>query len=431
MRKEAWRTWLMWGVTLLLLAALAAWLATVFELADVESRTPPTGEAATNPLYAAQALARDLGAHVTKQTSLDTLPPPGATLVLTSTEWNLLPGREDALRDWVKQGGHLVIPSRLLAGSSEDNPLTRWLPVRWAEGKAKPIAKPKPTAGDDSDDEDDDDDDEDDDGDSSTASTTGAKGGTCKAEKSDRADPPSCRRLDETGHSAGPGFCICDTYPRALQPKPGAVAQWSAGEHGSGPALLRVAVEQGSVTVIGIWGAMTDTDILKADHAQAWAAALRLHPDMQLWFVTEESREPLLAWLWQRGWLVVVLGLLALAAALWRAAPRFGPRQALPRVERRSMAEQIIGTAHFLARSDAQALHRAQLRALDEAAAPRLLRWEQLDLNARARAIAALTGQSADALVRAMSDGARQQARLEADLCTLEIAARRLRASST
>ena len=92
------------------------------------------------------------------------------------------------------------------------------------------------------------------------------------------------------------------------------------------------------------------------------------------------------------------------------------------------MAEQIIGTAHFLARSDTQALHRAQLRALDEAAAPRLRRWAQMDVNARARALAALTGLQADALVRAMTAGARSAARLEADLCYLETAVRRLRA---
>ena len=407
---------LLWGAALALLAALLAWLALIFELADVETHTPPTGEAATNPLYAAQALARGLGAHVTQQTSLDTLPPPGATLVLSSMQWNLLPGREDALHDWVRQGGHLVIPSMLLGARDADTPLNRWLPVRWAKTETKPKtqadakAKPKPPSSADSDDADD----------------------AGDAGKPDALICPSpCRYLTETGESAGPGFRICNAYLATLELKPGAVALWSASERGNRPVLLRAAVGQGSVTVIGIWwGAITGENILKADHAQAWVAALRLHPGMPLWFVAEESREPLLAWLWQRAWAVWLLGLLALGAALWRAAPRFGPRQALPRVERRSMAEQIIGTAHFLARSDAQALHRAQLRALDEAAAPRLPRWVRLDLNARARAIAAITGQPADALARAMSGGARPVAKLEADLCTLETAVRRLRSSS-
>jgi hypothetical protein len=433
MRHWPWRGWLLWGAALLLLAAVAAWLMHAFELADVEFRTPATGEAAANPLYAAQALARDMGAQVTRQTSLDPLPPPGATLVLTSGQWDLLPGRDGALRDWVRQGGHLVIPYYLVR-SGEDNLLNRWLPVRWAKAKTKTEtetrsraeaqARPKPPPHGDPDSEDD----ADDENDSGDAGDTGQPG------KPDCANAPicrdACRHLTETGESAGPGFRICDTYPATLELKPNAVAQWSASERGNPPALLRAAEGQGSVTAIGIWSAITHEDILKADHAQAWAAALRLRPGMALWFVAEESREPLLIWLWQRAWLALLLGLLALGAALWRAAPRFGPRQALPRVERRSMAEQIVGTAHFLARSDAQALHRAQLRALDEAAAPRLHRWEQLDLDARARAIAALTGLQADALARAMTGGPRHAANLEADLCCLETAARRLRSSS-
>ena len=447
------RDWLWRGLVLLLLALVGVWLAFTLEWGDEEIYIPPKDEAATNPLYGAQALARELGAHVTKQTSLDTLPPPGATLVLTSVEWNLLPGREQALHEWVKQGGHLVIPSYALNARGEDNPLGRWLPVRLDEGKRKPRpktdtgaetkpndgaqAKPKPKPHDDSDAEDDDDDD--------GADDEADSGGADASEKPDDGDAPVCRPpelidRDPCHHLLEPGgarFRICDTYPTELELKPDAALQWSAAERGHPPALLRAAVEQGSVTVVGVWSAFSRErwrqvePVLEGDHAHAWAATLRLRPGMELWFVAEESRPSLPLWLWLRGWPAVLLGLLALAAALWRAAPRFGPRQALPRVERRSMAEQIIGTAHFLARSDGQALHRAQLRALDEAAAPRLRRWAQMDANARARALSTLTGLPADALARAMSGEARNPARLDADLATLETAVRGLRSSST
>ena len=50
----------------------------------------------------------------------------------------------------------------------------------------------------------------------------------------------------------------------------------------------------------------------------------------------------------------------ALAAALWRAAVRFGPLAAAPCQPRRSMAEQVRGTARFLRRHGARALHAAQ-----------------------------------------------------------------------
>jgi len=452
MRNWPWRTWLIWAAILLLLAGVFAWLATIFEITDVQSRTPPTGEAATNPLYAAQALARGLGADVALHTSLDPLPPPGATLVLTTNHWNLLPGRDDALRDWVRQGGHLVIPGRLLRDNDEDGPLIRWLPVRWpkakasttcaAEPKASADARARPETPSQSDPDDDDDDsaavDQNNSGnpprqtDKQGKSTCGQQGDTGQDGEPalDLRRNDACRFLGETGDAAGPGFRICETFVWGVEPKPDETVQWSASEAGRHPALLRVAAGKGSVTAIGIWDAMTWQHILRADHGQAWAATLRLRPGMQLWFVSEESRESLLAWLWRQGWAALLLGLLALAAALWRAAPRFGPRLALPRVERRSMAEQIIGTAHFLARSDAQALHRAQLRALDEAAALRLPSWARLDLPTRARAIAALTNLRDSALASAMTSGARSAANLEADLCYLETAVRRLRAGA-
>jgi hypothetical protein len=79
-------------------------------------------------------------------------------------------------------------------------------------------------------------------------------------------------------------------------------------------------------------------------------------------------------------------------------------------------------------------LHAAQLRALDEAAAPRLKRYTQLDLTRRAAAIAMATGLDRTALLRAMtidkSRTARQSYALAFDLMLLERARRRLLAGA-
>lgn len=436
------RDWLWPGVGLLLCAALAGWLMWATEWADRDIRIPPSGEAAANPLYAAQALAGELGADVTRKTSLEALPPAAATLVLSSESWNLLPGREQALRDWVEQGGNLVIPRDRLDDKID------WLPIhevadKPAKSRAGSTACPKPAdEPEESGGEDDDDDDED-----ASPKTRAdavrkpaAKKLTCDPWESDSTGDDifsymssmsnrSCHYLSETGAGDGQGFRVCAwlALSKSLEPKAGAVSAWSVNDLQGHAVLRRVALGRGSVTVIGVWDAITGEDILDADHAQLWAAALQLRPGMALWFVADERRATLLLWLWQRAWAALLLGLLALAAWLWRSAPRFGPRQATPRLERRSMAEQIVGTAHFLARSDGQALHQAQLRALGEAAAPRLRRWDQLEASARARQIARLTGLPPDAVASALAEGPRPPARLEADLCCLETAARRLR----
>jgi hypothetical protein len=210
------------------------------------------------------------------------------------------------LREWVRQGGHLVIPAYRI----DRDALSKWLPLRYkTESEAE----------------------------------TETKAPSCR---NDLDNQDKYRQLVETGPSAGPGFRVSRESSSPLEPKPDTTSEWSA-DGPDGPELLRVTFGQGSVTAIGIWFAMTNNNILEADHAQAWAAALRIHSGMSLWFVDEENREALPVWFWQQAWIVLLLGLLALSAALWRAAPRFGPKQAIPRVERRSMAEQIIGTAHF------------------------------------------------------------------------------------
>lgn len=412
------RDWLWRGLALLLLAAMAAFLVWATEWADADFHVPAKGEAATNELYAAQAIARELGAQVSRRTTLDALPPAGATLVLSAWDvGSLMRGQEQALRAWVEQGGHLVIPASVLKQMDG-------LPVRQIEDGSKtekPAAKAKTSP-------------------QAQTETTG----TGSEKPISRRLPPGviesempdqCRYLTESGTPTGPGFRVCGRFETAqsLQPEHGVDSAWALHDRHGRAVLRRVKLGQGDVTAIGIWSSMTGKEILKADHALLWVAALQSRAGMVLWFVDEQSRQSLLAWLWQHGWPALLSGILVLAAWLWRGTPRFGPQLATAQGQRRSMAEQIIGTAHFLARSDAPALYRAQLRALDEAAAPRLRHWSALDERARARAVAAVTGLPADALRRAMRSGhaaKRRVGRLDADLAYLETAVRRLRAAA-
>jgi hypothetical protein len=200
--------------------------------------------------------------------------------------------------------------------------------------------------------------------------------------------------------------------------------------------LLRVAVGAGSVTAVPGWGLFTfgnnlslfsNSRILSGDNALIAVAALQASPGAEVWFVSGRSGQPLLAWLWTRAPVVLVLGLLALALWLWRASARFLPIEASPPLARRSMSEQISGTATFLWHRSPEALHAAQVRALDEAATLRLRQYARLDRVDRAAAIAAATGIGASALNRALNWAAAQGAHaLPRVLTSLETARRRL-----
>ena len=133
-------------------------------------------------------------------------------------------------------------------------------------------------------------------------------------------------------------YRVAETEPAPL---------WSLGGPRSGE-MMRLAIGKGTVTVVGPWKLLENRHALRADNALALIAALQVRAGSQFWFVAEEARESLLAWVWQHGWVAVLLTLLALALFLWRDMPRFGPLARQDSRHRRSMTEQVRGTAHFL-----------------------------------------------------------------------------------
>jgi hypothetical protein len=378
----------------LLLAAGLAWLVTATEWTEVDVTKPPRGEAAKNRLYALQSVLRTLGATVVKRQNLEAMPPAQARLVLQSRHWDLFPDRGRRLRQWVEQeGGHLVIPGSMV----DHRELVDWLPVQIIEDAPKKRSE------------------------EAEATRPGRRTGP------DR----DCRPLAEPDEVApayadGRSYRVCvPRYWERYKVAPGRVAEWSlAGV--AGRVLVRVAAGRGSVTVVAPWSLLDNANVLRADNALAAVAALQAGKGAQVWFVAEEAREPFFAWLWQQAWPAALLALAALALFLWRGAVRFGPGAAILERHRRSIAEQVGGTAQFLQRHGAASLHAAQLRALNETAARHLRRYPQLDAVQRAQALADATGVERPAIARALVPGARSAADLPADLHILETVRRRL-----
>ncbi len=401
------------------------WLVTSTEWVEEDVPSPLRGEAATNPYYTATRLLRRLGVRVERHDNLDRMPPPHATLVLDSTHWALFPERIAQLRQWVEHGGHLVAQPYLL----HDDNFTAWAPIEAVE-RPKPKVKPAvPVNAPHQDDEEDDD--EPQAAPPAPASAPAAQAGTRWVPRRPKGNCTPRREPESVPASYADGqreFSICGFNGDLLLKSKGGAPLWSLDGPG-GPEAMRVALGQGRVTALLLDEVFDNRGAIEGDNALAMVAMLAVHAGDEVWFVSDEKREPLLPWVWHQAWIVVVLAGLALAAALWRNGLRFGPLAARPPEGRRSVGEQIRGTAEFVWHRSAGALHAAQLRALDEVARRRVRGYDKLDRGARAQALARATGLEADALGRALDTRlARPRHAWPATLALLETARRRIAA---
>jgi hypothetical protein len=418
--------------------ALVVAIAHYTEWVEIDTPRDPFGLAQTEPEYRLNRLLHKLGVQVTVVARLERLPPDGATLVLKSWNWNAFPAWDEALRKWVERGGNLVasfatVQDRSGLGSAS------WIPVRKVLQRA--TVRVQPQAGGDEDDEDD----NVHEGDPKVVIATRYGNTSCEwlaeprgiapawpdrgeefappadfSRKSGSADP-----VDRPSAHALWG-CFNRSYPFEASAPTWALAS------GDSNRMVRVAVGSGSVTVLGELELFGNHLIHRGENALIAIPVLQARRGSEVWIVDGPGAAPILAWLWQAAPSVLLLSASALAFWLWRSAPRFGPRMEGPAAVRRSMAEQVLGTARFLAWRDPAALMDAQRRALDEAAAPRIRDWRRMTTHDRALALASATGLDAGALRQALaiegSPGRRALARL---LALLENARRILRRKAT
>lgn len=376
-----------------LLIALCAWLFTATEWVDTNVDAKPEGEALTNELYATQQLVRALGGTVVKRQGLEELPPTEATVVITSLRWTAIVEQDARLHQWVEQGGHLLIPAYMLEQEEFDD----WLPIGFKSKKNGPSER--------------------------WASGALVNGSACHDVLEMAKTLADAELATETGRT----WRLCSFKSSALQSSEPAV--WAL-EGPYGPEALRVAMGRGTVTVLGPSDIALRRNVLHGDNAPALFAAMNLSPKAQVWFVADEKHLSFMLWLWAHAWQALALSALALAAALWRASARFGPRVANAGVGRRSVAEQVRGTAQFLRKSGGDALYLAQARALDDMAARYIPLYRSMDAAARAQAICQRTTVDSTALARAMSRTLRRTpADLQAALQLLEAARRAVQAA--
>jgi len=201
---------------------------------------------------------------------------------------------------------------------------------------------------------------------------------------------------------------------------------WSLSDS-SGVQAMRVLVDRGSVTVVNSTP-FRYHNLLEGDHAKVLAAASGLHRGDEVHFLSEDDHPSLLALMWHHGAPVVAVTLMLTALLLWRGCVRFGPLAAPHEPARRSLAEQIRGTAEFALRhGTGTSLHAACVRALDEAAERRLKIYPRLGAEQRTAALARLTGFDPQALASAVGNpDVRSRHELRRAIALLEAARRHI-----
>lgn len=348
---------------------------------DIPIPTPAKGEAITNPFYAAQRFAEELGATTRRDRSL-MVPSPQSVIVLSVWHWDLSPQRQAALRRWVESGGRLVV-DRAIAGDLSE--FKSWSGLEWDYNEEVADAY---------------------------------------YEEHDEDEYEECAPVEEVAPQQGPSYSMCGldfSFVKTERPM-----QWALRD-AAGHQAVRVAVGEGSVTLLNV-EPFTHRALFDGDHAALFVAATGLARGDEVVFVTEDDYPPLLTLLWNSGAPAVALSLVVIAFALWRGAVRFGPTLAAPEPRRRSMAEQIRGSGYFALKfGEGAPLHAAAVRALTEVARRRIPAYPRLSRPQKAAALGKATGMNGEALMSAIDAVSKRRAKeLPNTLALLESARRQL-----
>ena len=393
MSRRLSRTAIALGVGLALVAALVIWIARNTYWDHFQVPLPLRGEALINPYYAAQHFAEALGTKTEREHLLHRMPESSGVLVLGTWHWDLSGARRTQIERWVEGGGRLIV-DRSLIGSV--GTFSRWSGIDRLEAEEY-----------------------EEDGEPDEAKS-----------KSGRRKPPAtlgtpfepdeeCRRLEPGG------FRLC-TYDDGSKLVPMRHPTWSLkDEHGA--QVLRISVGRGSVTAINS-APFVYRQFTEGDHARLFVAVTQLARGDHVYFLAETDHPSLLTLLWIYAAPAVALGLCWIALALWRNAVRLGPPIPSQPNARRSLGEQIRGTGQFIMRlGGGAALHRAEVRALDEAGSRRIASYRSMSPERRAAEIARLAGLDERSLLAAVQLSARARPlHVRGAIELLETARRRL-----
>jgi hypothetical protein len=351
--------------------ALGIWFARHTYWDSVGVPTPMLGEAAHNPYYSVEHLAKSLGIQTRQIASLRALQPDTVVWV-SNLHDDLLHRPIESLQTWVEGGGRLIIGGDLLWSKAS---LQKWSGIKTVQ----------PTAG------------------------AAAAGAPAAAPDKQRLDPDrDCAPMavQVNGAATGDSLRVCGRGS-ALTFAADRAPAWSLSDARGGVQVLRVSIGLGELTVIGPYWIFGNRELPRADNAAVLLYSAGLRRGDTLVILSPSRATPLIALLWRLAAPAMLFLAAAVALLIVRNLPRFGPPLPVPQPVRRSLAEQIRAHARFAWRTrKLGSLRAAVRRSLDEAARRRIRGYDSLDARRRADSLAASTGIDAAAIKAALTEHA-------------------------
>lgn len=356
----------------LLLAGLSAWgvhwFLTNHERHSMDTRTGVSPQARRNPFLAAEHFLYRLGTDSESIRGRDHLlnPPPKPGLLLVNNLGpSLPPEREQALLDWIRQGGHLVVtPGRLWDEENETsgNHLLDLFGVRLLTLEVE---------------------------DEDEEHTDSEENGKTRERTEIPVYLPGYRQplqiafdpdlilVDRSGLSDGGSRAEEDGY------------------------LLRYPIGQGRLTVLSNQQIFTNDEIGKGDHALL--LAVLADGQERAWLLYSSNMPSLIKLLWQNAPQLLLSVMLLLSLVVWSMMLRTGPLIGKERDSRRNLMEHLDAAAAYAWRTDqARGMFDGTRRVLEQAWRRRHMALGRLDRRARCEWIAEQAGLAADEVEMAL-----------------------------
>jgi hypothetical protein len=346
------------------LGGLGYWVYSNLEWEETTVPVPVKGPARTNNLLAAERLAARLGSTTESTFGIQgalqllgggiagKLPDPANTvLILPTQRRTFIPRHDEALREWVKTGGHLIAVTYTLEEDGDrPDPLLRDFGFRQFRTALGEKSKPKPP--------------KDEDEESEQEAEERRKREAAKRAEDLLKKLPGYRKREEKCWAVRESGTLSPRFPAGLEVlcayfdprfrlEGNREVLWSVGSD-HGVHALTLAHGKGKVTVLTDYQLLQNDLIGKADHADLFAAMAGFNDSgkkpSHIFLMPREEYDGILALTWRYAWPVVCMIVLLVLLALWRWGARFGPVYAAKSTARRSLAEHVRASGEFLFR---------------------------------------------------------------------------------